>query len=52
MLKVHHDLVAATNDLNKKSHVRHEKQIPRLEKEIWKKEEMNLIMQQVLLKLL
>ena len=52
MLKVHDDLVAVTNDLIKKTHVRHEKQIQRLEKEIRKKDEKNLIMQQVLLKLL
>ena len=43
MLKVHEDLVYATNDLIKKNHVRHEKKIQRLEKEIWKKDEMNLI---------
>ena len=45
MLKVHDDLVAATKDLIKQTHVRHEKQIQRLEKEIRKKDEMNLIMQ-------
>ena len=52
MLKVHDDLVAATNDLIKKTHVGHEKQIQRLGKEIRKKDGMNLIMQQVLLKLI
>lgn len=52
MLKAHDDLVTATNDLIKKTHVHHEKQIQRLEKEIQKKDELNGIMQQVLLKLL
>ena len=50
MFKVHDYLVAATNDLIKQTHVRHEKQIQRLEKEIKKKDEMNLIIQQVLIK--
>ena len=52
MLKVHDDLVAAINELIKHTHVRHEKQIQRLETEIKKKDEMNLIIQQVLIKLL
>ena len=52
MLKVHDDLVSVTNDLIKQTHVHHEKQIQRLEKEIRKKDEMNLIIQQVLIKLL
>ena len=52
MLNVHDDLVAAINDLIKQTHMRHEKQIQRLEKEIRKKDEMNLIIQQVLIKLL
>lgn len=38
--------------LVKQTHVRHEKKIQRLENEIRKKDEMNLIMQQVLLKIL
>ena len=52
MLKVHEVLVIATNDLIKQTHIRHGKQIQRLEKEIKKKDEMNLIIQQVLIKLL
>lgn len=51
MLNVHNDLVDATNELIKQTHVHHEKQIQRLEKEIRKKDEMNLIIQQVLIKL-
>ena len=45
MLKVHDDLVAATNNLINQTHVRHEKQIQRMEKEIKKKDEMNMILQ-------
>ncbi|CAH1427701.1 unnamed protein product [Lactuca virosa] len=45
-------MISATNKLIKQTHVRHEKKIQRLEKEIWKKDKMNLIMQQVLIKLL
>lgn len=52
MLIVHDDLVSATNSLIKQTHVHHEKQIQRLEKEIQKKDELSLIMQQVLIKLL
>lgn len=49
MLKVHDDLVTATNELIKQTHVCHEKQTQRLEKEIRVKDNMNLIMQQVLI---
>lgn len=52
MLKVHGDMIDATNELIKQTQVHHEKQIQRLEKEIRKKDEMNLIMQEVLIKLL
>lgn len=52
MLKVHDDLVAAANDLIKQNHVLHEKQIQRMEKEIKKMDEMNMMIQQVLIKLL
>lgn len=52
MPKAHDDIVFATNDLIKKTRLRHEKKIQRLEKEIRKKVEMNLIIQQVVIKLL
>ena len=52
MLKVHEDLVAATNDLIKQTYICHEKQIQRLEKEIKQKDEMNMIILQVLIELL
>lgn len=52
MLKVHHDMIGSTNELIKQTNVRHEKQMKRLEKEIQKKDEMNLIMQNVLIMLL
>ncbi|CAH1446997.1 unnamed protein product [Lactuca virosa] len=52
MLKVHDDMLNASNELIKQTHIRHEKKIQRLEKEIRKKDEMNLIIQQILLKLL
>ena len=52
MLKVHDDLMSATNDLIKQTHVCHEKQSQQLEKEIKQKGEMNLIIQKVLIKLL
>lgn len=43
MLKIHEDMISATNELINKTHVRHEKKIHRLEME--KKDELNLIMQ-------
>lgn len=52
MLKVHDDRLNASYELIKQTYIHHEKQIQRLEKEIQKKDEMNLIMQQVLIKLL
>lgn len=45
-------MISATNEMIKQTHVQHEKQIQRLEKEIKKKDEMNLIMHHVLLKIL
>ena len=51
MLKIHDDMISATNKLIKQTHIRHEKQIQRLEKEIRKKDEMNMIMQHILIKL-
>ena len=50
MLKVHGELVSATNELIKQNHGCHKKQIQRLEKEINKKDEMKLIIQQFLIK--
>lgn len=44
MLKVHDDLVSATNKLIKQTHIFYEKQIQALEKEIRGKDGMNLIM--------
>ena len=52
MLKIHDDMLNASNELIKQTRIHHEKQIQRLEKEIRKKDEMNLIMQQVLIKIL
>ena len=52
MLKVYDGMLSATYKLIKQTHVRHEKKILRLEKEIRKKNELNLIMQQVLIKIL
>lgn len=50
MLKVHDDLVSATNKLIKQTHIFYEKQIQALEKEIRGKDGMNLIMQQTFIK--
>ena len=44
MLQVHDDMLNASNKLIKQTHIRHENQIQCLEKEICKKDEMNLIM--------
>ncbi|CAI9298899.1 unnamed protein product [Lactuca saligna] len=52
MLKIHDNMINATNELLKQTHMCHEKKIQWLEKEIKKKDELNLIMQQVLIKLL
>ncbi|CAI9263876.1 unnamed protein product [Lactuca saligna] len=52
MLKINDDMINATNELIRKNHVRHEKEIQRLEKEIHKKDAMNMIMQEVLIKLI
>ena len=52
MLKIHDDMLNASNELIKQTRIHHEKQIQHLEKEIRKKDEMNLIMQQVLIKIL
>ena len=43
MLKVHDDLVVTTNNLINQTHAHHKKQILRFEKEVKKKDEMNLI---------
>lgn len=52
MHKIYEDMISATNELIIQTHVRHEKQIQRLEKEIRKKHEMNMIMQQALIELI
>lgn len=52
MLKIQGDMNSATSELIKQTHVHLEKQIQRLEKEIRKKDEMNMIMQNVLIKLI
>lgn len=52
ILKVHDSLVSVTNKLINKTNVYHEKQIQVLEKEIRVKDSMNLIMQQLLIKLI
>lgn len=44
MLKIHDDMIKATNELIQQTHVHHEKQIHWLEKEIRKNDELNLIM--------
>ena len=49
MLKVHDDMFSATNTLIKQTHVRHEKQIQRLENEIDHKEAMKTVMQEILI---
>lgn len=50
MLKVHDDMLSATDNLIKRTHVQHEKHIQRLEKEIFHKDTMNMVMQDVLIK--
>lgn len=45
-------MISATNELIKQAHFHHEKQIQWLKQDILKKDEQNLIMQQVLIKLL
>lgn len=52
MLKIHDDVISATNDLIKKTDVHHEKQIQWLEKEIHQKDAMNMVMQEVPIKLI
>lgn len=52
MLKTHDDMINSTNELINQTHVRYEKQIQQLEKEIQKKDAMNMIMQEVLIKLI
>lgn len=51
MMNIYEDMISATNELINQTHVRHEMKIQRLEKETKKKDEMNLIMHQVLIKL-
>ena len=52
MLKIHDDMIKVTNELIQQTHVRHEKQIQRLKKDIKKKDKINLIMQHVIMELL
>lgn len=52
ILKVHDDLVSATKELIKQTLVPHEKQIQHPKKEIFAKEGMNIIMQQVLIQVI
>lgn len=52
MLKTHDDMINSTNELINQTHVRYEKEIQQLEKEIQKKDAMNMIMQEVLIKLI
>ncbi|CAI9277347.1 unnamed protein product [Lactuca saligna] len=49
MLKIHDDMIIATNKLIKYTHVHHEKQIQRIEKEICQKYAMNMVMSEVLI---
>lgn len=44
-------MIGASNELIKQTHARNEKHIQRLENEIWKKDEIKLIMQHFLIKL-
>ena len=52
MLKVHDDMLYATNTLINQTDVHHEKHIQRLEKEIHYKDAMNTVMQEVLIKVI
>lgn len=52
MLKVHDDMLYATNTLINQTDVHHEKYIQRLEKEIRYKDTMNMVMQEVLIKVI
>lgn len=52
MLKINDDMSSSTNELIKQNHVRHEKHIQWLEKEIRKKDAMNRVMRDVLIKLI
>lgn len=52
MLKIHDDRISTTNKLIKNTRVRHDKQIQRLEKEIKQKEGFNMILQEVLIKVI
>ncbi|CAI9299913.1 unnamed protein product [Lactuca saligna] len=49
MLRIHDDMISATNELIKQSHVRHDKQI---EKEFKQKDGFNMIMHEVLIKVI
>lgn len=48
MLKIHDDMIFATNEMINETHVRHEKQIQWLKKETLHKDTMNMVMQEVL----
>lgn len=50
MLKIHDDIISATNELIKQTHVHYENQIQHLEKEIKQKNGFHMIMHQVLIK--
>lgn len=52
MATVHDELVKATNKLIKQTHVQHEKKIQHFEMEIHSNDRMNLILRQVLIKVI
>ena len=52
MLKIHDDVISSINKIIKQTHVHHEKQIQRLEKEIKQKDGFSLIIQEVIIKVI
>lgn len=50
ILKIHDNMISATNELIKTIHVHHENQIQRLKKEILHADAMDMVMQEVLMK--
>lgn len=52
MFKIHDDMITTTNELIKQTHVCQEKKIQILEKEILHKDVMNMVMQEVLIKVI
>lgn len=44
MLEIHDDIIIATNEFIKQTHVRHEKSIQILEMEILQKDDMTIVM--------